>query len=128
MNDKGDATEKENIWPYYQWILSNEAGASAQLKGGLMILNQHLDLVEEQISVLYQLAQLGCERKLGALCITSVQYENFTRAANLSRQLSLYLAGNWSEGFDETLEALMEAVLRIKSTGVDLSLTEGLSS
>jgi len=58
MNDKGDATEKENIWPYYQWILSNEAGASAQLKGGLMILNQHLNLVEEQISVLYQLAQL----------------------------------------------------------------------
>ncbi|KRY04973.1 envelope glycoprotein [Trichinella britovi] len=32
-----------------------------------MILNQHLDLVEEQIGVLYQLAQLGCERKLGAL-------------------------------------------------------------
>ena len=128
MNDKGDATEKENIWPYYQWILSNETGVGAQLKGGLMILNQCLDLVEEQISVLYQLAQLGCERKLGALCITSVQYENFTRAANLSRQLSLYLAGNWSEGFDETLEALREAVLRIKSTGVDLSLTEGLSS
>ena len=65
---------------------------------------------------------------MGALCITSVQYENFTRAANLSRQLSLYLAGNWSEGFNETLEALREAVLRIKSTGVDLSLTEGLSS
>ena len=93
-----------------------------------MILNQHLDLVEEQISVLYQLAQLGCERKLGALCITSVQYENFTRAANLSRQLSLYLAGNWSKEFDETLEALRAAVLRINSTRVDLSLTEGLSS
>ena len=94
MNDKGDATEKENIWTYYQWILSNETGVGAQLKGGLMILNQRLDLVEEQISVLYQLAQLGCERKLGALCITSVLYEKFTHAANLSRQLSLYLAGN----------------------------------
>jgi hypothetical protein len=116
MNDKGDASEKENIWPYYQWILSNGAGASAQLKGGLMILNQHLDLVEEQISVLYQLAQLGCERKLGALCITNVQYEKFTHVANLSRQLSLYLAGNWSEGFDETLESLRAAVLRINST------------
>jgi hypothetical protein len=105
-----------------------QTSASAQLKGGLMILNQHLDLVEEQIRVLYQLAQLGCERKLGALCITSVQYKNFTRATNLSRQLSLYLAGNWSEGFDETLEALRAAVLRINSTRVDLSLTEGLSS
>ena len=116
MNDKGDATEKENIWPYYQWILSNEAGASTKLKGGLMILNQHLDLVEEQIGVLYQMAQWVVEKKLGALCITSVQYENFTHAANLSRQLSLYLAGNWSEGFDETLEALRVAVLKINST------------
>jgi hypothetical protein len=128
MNDKGHASVKENTWLYYQWILSNGAGASAQHKGGLMILNQLLDMVEEQISVLYQIAQLGCERKLGALCITSVQYENFTHAANLSRQLSLYLAGNWSERFDEALEALRSAVLRINSTQVDLSLTEGLSS
>ena len=105
-----------------------QTSASAQLKGGLMILNQRFDLVEEQIGILYQLAQLGCKRKLGTLCITSVQYENFTRAANLSRQLSLYLAGNWSKGFDETLEALRAAVLRINSTRVDLSLTQGLSS
>ena len=79
-----------------------QTSASAQLKGGLMILNQRLDLVEEQIGVLYQFAQLGCERKLGTLCITSVQYENFNHAANLSRQLSLYLAGNWSERFRES--------------------------
>jgi hypothetical protein len=105
-----------------------QTSASAQLKGELMILNERLDLVEEQISVLYQLAQLGCERKLGALSITSVQYENFTREANLYGQLSLYLGVNWSEGFDETLEALRAAVLRINSTQVDLSLTEGLSS
>ena len=31
MYDKGDATGKENIWPYYQWILSNEAVASTSL-------------------------------------------------------------------------------------------------
>jgi hypothetical protein len=111
ITGNGDATGKENIWPYYQRILSNETGVVAQLNGGLMILIQHLDLVEEQISVLYQLAQLGCERKLGALCITSVLYEKFTRAANLSRQLSLYLAGNRSEKFDETLEALRAAIL-----------------
>jgi hypothetical protein len=48
--------------------------------------------------------------------------------ANLSRQISLYLAVNWSERIDETLEALRASVLRINSTRVDLSLTEGLSS
>jgi hypothetical protein len=31
INDKRDATGKENIWPYYQWILSNEASASTSL-------------------------------------------------------------------------------------------------
>ena len=53
---------------------------------------------------------------------------NIYMFANLSRQISLYLAGNWSERFDETLEALRAAVLKINSTRVDLSLTEGLSS
>jgi hypothetical protein len=48
-----------------------QTSASAQSKGGLMILNQCLDLVEEQISVLYQLAQFGCERKIGC----SVHYQ-----------------------------------------------------
>ena len=99
-----------------------QTSASTKLKGGLMTLNQRLDLAEEQMS------QLGCERKLEDLCITSVQYENFLYAANLSRQLSLYLAGNWSERFYKTLEALRAAVLKINSTRVDLSLTEGLSS
>ena len=41
---------------------------------------------------------------------------NIHMFANLSRQNSLYLAGNWSERFDETLEALRAAVLRINST------------
>ena len=31
MYGKGDATGKENIWSYYQWILSNEADASTSL-------------------------------------------------------------------------------------------------
>jgi hypothetical protein len=39
MNDKGDATGKENIWPYSQWILRNETGVGAQMIGGLKISN-----------------------------------------------------------------------------------------
>ena len=42
--------------------------------------------------------------------------------------MSLYLAGNWSEKFGETLESSRAAVLAINSTRVDLLLTEGLSS
>ena len=99
---------------------------SAQLKGGLMIVNQRIDLVEERLEILLQLAQLGCDKKSGALCITSVQYENWTHAANLSKELSLFLTGNWSEGFDEKLEALRTAVMTINSTRVDPSLIDGI--
>jgi hypothetical protein len=44
-----------------------QTSASTKLKGGLMILNERLDLAEELIGVLYQMALLGCERKLEAL-------------------------------------------------------------
>ena len=40
----------------------------------------------------------------------------------------MYLTENWSEGFDETLDALRTTVLTINLTRVDLSITEGLSS
>lgn len=93
-----------------------------------MIVNQRIDLIEERLDTLFQLAQLGCERKYGSLCITSVQYQNFTNAANLSRQLSQYLAGGWSDNFEITLERLRCAVLDINATRVDVSVLDGFSS
>jgi hypothetical protein len=37
--------------------------ANAQLKGRLMVVNQSLDLVEGRLDILFQFAQLGCEKK-----------------------------------------------------------------
>ena len=51
--------------------------------------------MQEQVDILWQLAQLGCEWKTPALCVTNVPYENFIKMANLSRELSLYLAGEF---------------------------------
>ena len=39
----------------------------AQVKGGLMIVNQRIDLVQEQVDTPWQLAQLGCEWKMQGL-------------------------------------------------------------
>ena len=75
--------------------LDVQKGISAQLKGWLIIVvNQRIDLVQEQIDILWQIVQLGCEWKYPGLCVTSIQYENLTHAANLSKQLSSYLLGN----------------------------------
>lgn len=98
------------------------------MQGGLLLVNQRIDLVQEQLDVLWQLAQLGCEQKLPGLCITSIQYENFTKAANLSRHLSQLLLQNWTSEFEQTLRELRMAIIQVNSTCLDLSLTEGLSS
>ncbi|MEJ1285050.1 hypothetical protein NN561_016040 [Cricetulus griseus] len=42
--------------------LDIQTSLSSQIKGGLMIVNQHIDLVQEQVDTLWQLAQLGCKR------------------------------------------------------------------
>ena len=90
-----------------------------------MLVNQQIVLVQEQVDILWQMAHLGCEHKLPSLCITSVQFENFTRAANLSKALSCYLLQNWTIEFEQTLRELRIAVLQVNSTRLDLSLTEG---
>lgn len=99
---------------------------NGHLKGGIMILNQRVDLVQEQIDTLWQLAQLGCERKSSGLCITSVPYFNNSFAANLSRELSVFLLGNWSSDFDQMVQRLRMSIVNVNSTRVDLSLSKGL--
>lgn len=108
--------------------LDRQSSANTQIQGGLMLVNQRIDLVQEQLDVLWQLAQLGCEQKLPGLCVTSIQYENFTKAANLSKSLSHFILQNWTTEFEQTLRELGTAIIQVNSTRLDLSLTEGLSS
>ena len=68
-----------------------------------MLINQCIDLVQEQVDILWQLAQLGCKYKMPGLCVTSVQFENSTRSANLSKALSRYMLQNWTMEFEQTL-------------------------
>ena len=49
-----------------------QSSLNGQLKGGLMVINQRIDLVQEQIETLWQLAQLGCQWKYSSLCITNI--------------------------------------------------------
>lgn len=101
--------------------LDKQQTANTQIQGGLMLVNQRIDLVQEQLDVLWQLAQLGCERKMPGLCVTSIQYEQFTKAANLSRALSQFILQNWTAEFEQTLRELRTAIIQINSTRLDLS-------
>lgn len=90
-----------------------------------MLVNQHIDLVQKQLDILWQLAQLGCEQKMSGLCVTFIQYEKFIKATNLLKNLSQYLLQNWTAEFEQTLRELRTAVIQINSTRLDLSLTKG---
>ena len=73
-----------------------------------------------------EIAQLGCEQKFPGLCVTSIQYEKFTRAANLLKSLSQYMLQNWMAEFEQTLRELRIAIIQVNSTRLDLSLIKGL--
>ena len=100
------ASTLNNLSATVSKALDQQENINGQLKGGLMVANQRIDLVQEQIDVLWQLAQLGCEQKYLGLCVTSIQYHNFSYATNLSRSLSQYLLGNWSADFDQLMAEL----------------------
>ena len=105
-----------------------KASINGQIKGGLMVVNQRIDLVQEQIDTLWQIAQLGCEWKVSGLCVTSVYYNNYSQAANLSKELSSYLTGNWSRSFDSLMKELRVSITMVNSPRVDALLAEGFSS
>uniref|UniRef100_A0A8C8YLC1 Retroviral envelope protein GP41-like domain-containing protein n=1 Tax=Prolemur simus TaxID=1328070 RepID=A0A8C8YLC1_PROSS len=106
--------------------LDTQSSINSHLAGGIMLLNQRVDLVQEQVDSPVQLAQLGCEQRLSGLCITSVPYSNLSRAANLSKELSRLLSGSWSANFSQLATQLRLEITHINSTRLDPMLTDGL--
>ena len=83
---------------------------NSQLKAGIMLLNQRVDLLQEQADIMMELVQLGCEWKYSGLCVTSIPFVNASRAAQLSRNISQYLTGNWSQRFDGLVRELCQSL------------------
>lgn len=53
-------------------VLDKQATANSQIQGGLMLVNQQINLVQEQLDILWQMAKLGCEQS--CLAFVSLQY------------------------------------------------------
>lgn len=122
------ATALNNLSTATAQALSTQSTINSHLRGGIMILNQRIDLVQDQVNVLWRLAQLGCEWHTTALCLTGIPYDNMSHAANLSRDLSRHLTGNWSLTFDNLTEALRLEIISVNATRVDPDMACTLSS
>ena len=54
--------------------------------------------------LLEQLVFASCITHMSGMCVTSVQYQNFSRAANLSHAIGAMLLGNWSHDLDTRMK------------------------
>jgi hypothetical protein len=60
------------------------------------MVNQRVDWLQEQMNILEQLVFASCITHMSGMGVTSVQYWNFSKAANLLRVIGVMLLGNWS--------------------------------
>ena len=56
--------------------------------------------------LLEELVFASCITHMSGMCVTSVQYQNISRAANLSCAIGVMLLGNWSHDLDTKMKEL----------------------
>ncbi|XP_012906053.2 endogenous retrovirus group K member 13-1 Env polyprotein-like [Mustela putorius furo] len=88
---------------------------------GILFANQQIDLLQEQMDIVIQLLTVGCLHSDTGLCITPVAYDNLTRAANYSRELSKMLTGNWSARFKNLTIRLRANIVNVNASKVEVA-------
>jgi hypothetical protein len=56
--------------------------------------------------LLEQLVFGSCITYMSGMCVTFAQYQNFSRAANLSRAIGVMLLGSWSHDLNTKMKEL----------------------
>lgn len=112
--------------------LQTQKAVNTHLKERLMLLNQRIDILQEEIDMLYQLHNVICQSFYKAVCVSS---SPFSRLQNISHNLSDYLQSPWNAKFVNFSYQLTKQILRINDTRVKItswqdflsSLSEGLN-
>ena len=55
------------------------------------------------------------------MCVTSVQYQNFSRAANLSHAIGAMLLGSWSHDLNTKMKELRASNVAVNITHVKIA-------
>jgi hypothetical protein len=58
---------------------------------------------------------------MAGMCVSSVQYQNFSRAANLSCAIGGMLLGNWSHDLDTKMKELWASIVAVNNTCVEIA-------
>ena len=104
---------------------TGDLGASlskvTHLKAGILMVNQRVDWLQEQMNILEQLVFASCITHMSGMCVTSVQYQNFSRAANLSHAIGVMLLGKWSHDLDTKMKELRASIVAVNNTHVEIA-------
>ena len=85
------------------------------------MVNQRVDWLREQMTILEQLVFASCITHMSGMCVTSVQYQNFSRAENLSHGIGAMLLGNWSHDLDTMMKELCALIVAVSNTHVEIA-------
>jgi hypothetical protein len=58
---------------------------------------------------------------MSGMCVTSVQYQNFSRAANLLRAIGAMLLGSWSHDLETKMKELRASIVAMNNTHVEIA-------
>ena len=120
-NSVGTASVLNDLSSNTASALAVQEGINTNLKAGILMVNQRVDWLQEQMNILEQLVFASCITHMSGMCVTSVQYQNFSRAANLSRAIGAMLLGNWSHDLDTKMKELRASIVAMNNTHVEIA-------
>jgi hypothetical protein len=120
-NSVGTASVLNDLSSNTASALVVQEGINTNLKAGILMVNQRVDWLQEQMNILEQLVFASCITHMSGMCVTSVQYQNFSRAANLSRAIGAMLLGNWSHDLDTKMKELRASIVAMNNTHVEIA-------
>ena len=85
------------------------------------MVNQRVDWLQEQMNILEQLVFASCITHMSGMCVTSVQYQNFSRAADQLHAIGAMLLGNWSHDLDTKMKELQASSVAVNNTSVEIA-------
>jgi hypothetical protein len=119
-NSVGTASGPNDLSSNTSSALVVQEGINTNLKAGILITIR-VDWLQEQMNILGQLVFASCITHMSGMCVTSVQYQNFSRAANLSRAIGAMLLGNWSHDLDPKMKELRASIVAVNNTRVKIA-------
>ena len=93
-NSVGTASVLNDLSSNTASVLAVQEGINTNLKADVLMVNQRVDWLQEQMNILEQLVFGSCITHMSGMCVTSLQYQNFSRAANLLHAIGAMLLGN----------------------------------